>query len=42
MFDIYPCDLTMYGECPKHYQDCANCIGWMNPDSDDEFDIEEG
>ena len=41
MYDIYPCDLTMFGECPKRCQDCTNCIGWMNPDSDDEFDTED-
>lgn len=35
-YDIYPCDLTLYGECPKRCQDCANCIGWMMP-SDEEL-----
>ena len=24
-YKIYPCDLTMYGECPKEKKDCANC-----------------
>lgn len=25
MMIIYPCDLTMCGECPKVCQDCAHC-----------------
>ena len=36
MYDIYPCDLTMFGECPKRYQDCANCVGWFMEDAEEE------
>ena len=36
MYDIYPCDLTMFGECPKRVQDCGNCVGWMNQEEEDE------
>jgi hypothetical protein len=35
-YDIYPCDLDPFGECPKHCQDCAHCTGWMLP-SDEEL-----
>lgn len=30
-YDIYPCDLDPFGECPKRCQDCAHCTGWMMP-----------
>ncbi len=38
MFDIYPCDLTMFGECPKRCQDCENCSGWAEPPEETEGD----
>lgn len=30
-YEIYPCDLDPYGECPKRRQDCAHCEGWNFP-----------
>ena len=27
-YDVYPCDFTPDGECPKRCKDCANCWGW--------------
>ena len=36
MYDIYPCDLTLFGECPKRCQDCANCVGWFMGDAEEE------
>lgn len=41
MYDIYPCDLTMFGECPKRCQDCANCVGWYMEDAEENFEEEE-
>lgn len=41
MYDIYPCDLTLFGECPKRHQDCANCIGWYMKDVEENFEEEE-
>lgn len=38
MYDIYPCDLTMFGECPKHCQDCANCVGWFMNEAEEEIE----
>jgi hypothetical protein len=38
-YEVYPCDLTMFGECPKKVQDCANCVGWnFPPEEDDDED----
>lgn len=34
LYDIYPCDLDPFGECPKCTQDCANCVGWLLNDCD--------
>ena len=36
MYDIYPCDLTLFGECPKRCQDCAHCVGWFMEDAEEE------
>jgi len=36
MYDIYPCDLDPFGECPKHCQDCAHCVGWFMDEPEDE------
>lgn len=37
-YDIYPCDLTLFGECPKHCQDCANCVGWFMADVEEDLE----
>lgn len=36
MYDIYPCDLTLFGECPKCCQDCDHCVGWFMEDAEEE------
>ena len=37
MYKIYPCDLTITGECPKSCQDCARCAGWeSDPKTEEE------
>lgn len=36
MNEIFPCDLTLFGECPKRVQDCANCTGWIEQEDEDE------
>ena len=36
MYDIYPCDLDPFGECPKRCQDCVNCVGWFMNEPEDE------
>jgi hypothetical protein len=36
MYDIYPCDLDPFGECPKHCQDCAHCVGWFDREADED------
>ena len=36
MYDIYPCDLDLFGECPKCCQDCANCVGWFMNEAEEE------
>ena len=39
MYDIYPCDLDLFGECPKRCQDCNNCVGWfMNEPTEESED----
>ena len=42
-YDIYPCDLTWNGECPKpHYcRDCATCKGWTETEADEKIYKEE-
>ena len=40
-YDIYPCDLTCDGECPKACQDCENCIGWTEDEADAQIALEE-
>lgn len=37
-YDIYPCDLDPFGECPKKHQDCKHCIGYYYPIEEDEED----
>lgn len=27
-YEIYPCDVDIFGECPKKCKDCENCQGW--------------
>ena len=36
MYDIYPCDLDSFGECPKRCQDCAHCVGWFDYEVDED------
>ena len=38
MYEIYPCDLTLFGECPKRCQDCVNCepSGYYTIEDDDD------
>ena len=36
MYDIYPCDLDPFGECPKRCQDCAHCVGWFMWEADED------
>lgn len=33
-YDIYPCDLDPFGECPKCTQDCKHCVGWTECEVD--------
>ena len=40
-YEIYPCDLDPFGECPKRCQDCAHCVGWNFPPDPDEIGEEE-
>ena len=35
VYDIYPCDLDPFGECPKRCQDCAHCVGWFDREADE-------
>ena len=43
MYDIYPCDLTWNGECPKPLdcRNCATCQGWTQAEVDSQIDQEE-
>ena len=40
-YDIYPCDLTLYGECPHRVQNCADCVGWMDSEADEKIQREQ-
>lgn len=40
-YSIYPCDLDPMGECPKHCQDCANCVACFNRGSLEEEEEED-
>lgn len=35
-YEIMPCDLDPFGECPKpeYARDCANCKGWTEEEAD--------
>ena len=39
MTKIYPCDLSMTGECPYAYQHCECCEGTEVLDDEDEEDL---
>lgn len=40
-YDIYPCDLDLFGGCPKRCQDCAHCVGWYMQETEEEEEEEE-
>lgn len=40
-YEIYPCDLDPFGECPKRCPDCAHCVGWDFPDYPPDEEEEE-
>ena len=35
---IYPCDMTLYGECPKAVQACCDCKPVYDVDEEEEDD----
>ena len=36
-YEILPCDLDPFGECPKpeYARDCAKCRGWTESEADE-------
>ena len=36
-YDIYPCDLDPFGECPKGVADCSNCCRCFEHTFEDEY-----
>lgn len=40
-YDIYPCDMDTFGECPFAVKDCAHCAGWNEEDVDSKIALEE-
>ena len=38
-YEIMPCDLDPFGECPKpeYARDCAKCHGWTESEADEAF-----
>ena len=41
-FDIYPCDLTCDGSCPKpaYARNCDKCRGWTEREADMQIERE--
>ena len=38
-YEILPCDLDPFGECPKpeYARNCAKCRGWTAPEADEAY-----
>ena len=38
-YEILPCDLDPFGECPKpeYARDCAKCRGWTESEADEAY-----
>jgi len=36
MYEIFPCDLDLMGECPKRCQNCAECVGYVVHEEEEE------